>query len=143
MGWELRRAHEDFTIINETYNSNPEALKKTLEWVNLEFKGKRRIIAVVGDMLELGEKEIEFHREAGCFFASLDYDRLITVGKRAKSIAEGAREKGFDPGKIHSFDNAAEAGKYMKQVADKGCVVLFKASRGIQLEKAVMEFLNE
>lgn len=136
----------DFTIIDETYNSNPEALKKTLDWVDREYKetikGKGEKIAVLGDMLELGEGEALFHREAGQFFAALDFDRLITVGKRALHIAEGAAAKGFKKENIHIFDSAEEAGKYMKQVVKKGSVLLFKASRGIQLEKAVEGLLR-
>jgi UDP-N-acetylmuramoyl-tripeptide--D-alanyl-D-alanine ligase len=133
----------DFTIIDETYNSNPEALKKTLDWVDREYvKGKGEKIAVLGDMLELGEGEALFHREAGQFFAALGFDRLITVGKRALHIAEGAAAKGFKKENIHTFDSAEEAGKYLKQAVNKGSVLLFKASRGIQLEKAVEALLQ-
>jgi UDP-N-acetylmuramoyl-tripeptide--D-alanyl-D-alanine ligase len=133
------------TIIDETYNSNPEALKKTLDWVDQEYKKKknRKKIAVLGDMLELGEGEEQYHREVGQFFGSLGFDRLITVGKRALSIAEGAREAGFAGEHIQSFQEAAEAGKYLKrtmageQARDSERIILFKASRGIQLEKAL------
>jgi UDP-N-acetylmuramoyl-tripeptide--D-alanyl-D-alanine ligase len=143
--------HGGLTIIDETYNSNPEALKKTLDWVDQEYKKKknRKKIAVLGDMLELGEKEEQFHREVGKFFASLGFDRLITVGKRALSIAEAARGAGFPPGHIRSFQEAVEAGKYLKETfstepsRDGDVIILFKASRGIQLEKALNEFLKE
>jgi UDP-N-acetylmuramoyl-tripeptide--D-alanyl-D-alanine ligase len=142
-----RDGDNDFTIIDETYNSNPEALKKTLDWVDREYKetikeGKGEKIAVLGDMLELGEREDLFHREAGQFFAALGFDRLITVGKRALHIAEGAAEKGFKKENIHTFDSAEQAGKYMKQTVNKGSVLLFKASRGIQLEKSVEGLLR-
>jgi UDP-N-acetylmuramoyl-tripeptide--D-alanyl-D-alanine ligase len=142
--------HGPLTIIDETYNSNPEALKKTLDWVDKEYKKKktRKKIAVLGDMLELGEREEQFHREVGQFFASLGFDRLITVGKRALSIAEGAQEAGFAARHIRSFQEAAETGKYLKktfseeQSRDNQSIILFKASRGIQLEKALNEFLG-
>jgi UDP-N-acetylmuramoyl-tripeptide--D-alanyl-D-alanine ligase len=143
--------HGALTIINETYNSNPEALKKTLEWVDQEYKKKknRKKIAVLGDMLELGEREEQFHREVGQFFASLGFDRLVTVGKRALSIAEAAQEAGFAGGHIQRFQEAAEAGKYLKktiaeeQYRDIENIILFKASRGIQLEKALSQLLGE
>ena len=150
------------TIIDETYNSNPEALKKTLDWVDQEYtkKKNREKIAVLGDMLELGEREEQFHREVGEFFATLGFDRLITVGKRALSIAEGAREAGFNPQHIQRFQEAAEAGKYLRgrrpqpihgqpdvvlsetSSQKEESIILFKASRGIQLEKALDEFLG-
>lgn len=132
------RRHGSFTIIDETYNSNPEALKKALEWVNREFRGRK--IVVVGDMLELGPKEDRFHRDIGTFFTSLRFGRLITVGKRALKIADGAEKNGYDSAKIHRFDNSADAGRFLKKIAKPGSVILFKASRGIQLEKAVEEF---
>lgn len=135
------RRHGSFTIIDETYNSNPEALKKALDWVNKEYRGKK--IAVVGDMLELGTKEDRFHREVGSHFASLRFGRLITVGQRALKIAEGAENSGYDSAKIKHFDNSADAGLFLKQVAEPGSVILFKASRGIQLEKVVEVFCTD
>jgi UDP-N-acetylmuramoyl-tripeptide--D-alanyl-D-alanine ligase len=132
------KQQEGFTIIDETYNSNPEALKKTLDWVDKEYKGKK--IAVLGDMLELGENEEQFHKAAGHFFAILGFDRLITVGQRALKIAEGAAENGFKRQKTRSFDSAPEAGRFLKENAEPGSVILFKASRGIQLEKSIEEF---
>jgi UDP-N-acetylmuramoyl-tripeptide--D-alanyl-D-alanine ligase len=143
---EYEDGEHDFTVIDETYNSNPEALKKTLDWVDREYKetlkGNGEKIAVLGDMLELGEEEGRFHREVGQFFAALGFHRLITVGKRALHIAEGAAEKGFKNENIHTFDSAEEAGKYMKQAVNKGSVLLFKASRGIRLERAVEVLLQ-
>jgi UDP-N-acetylmuramoyl-tripeptide--D-alanyl-D-alanine ligase len=139
-------ANGDFTVIDETYNSNPEALKQTLAWVDREYgdklkKGAEKI-AVVGDMLELGEHEEQFHRQVGEFFAGLEFHRLVAVGERAAHIAEGAAQKGFDRDRIHVFDDAAAAGKFLEQTAKQGSVLLFKASRGIRLEQAVEEFLK-
>lgn len=133
--------HKDFTIIDESYNSNPEAVKKTLDWVDKEYEGKK--IAVLGDMLELGENEDSFHREVGLFFSKLDFDVLITVGKRAAKIAEGAEGSGFSARNIKSFDNSREAGAYLKKAAQKGSIIVFKASRGIRLEEAIKEFAGE
>jgi UDP-N-acetylmuramoyl-tripeptide--D-alanyl-D-alanine ligase len=127
-----------FTIVDETYNSNPEALKRALEWVDKEYKGRK--IAIVGDMLELGEKEAEYHRDVGRYAAGLGFERFITVGKRAAEIAEGLRLGGKTEEMVRRFDTAAEAGKYLQQVAGKECVLLFKASRGIRLETAIEEF---
>jgi len=135
------------TIINETYNSNPEALKQTLKWVAQEYDPKkhRKRIAILGDMLELGEDEIQFHQEVGRFFAQLNFDGLVTVGKRALYIAEGAQNNGYPPQEIQQFANASDAGKYLKKLTSQWetpkeeIILLFKASRGIQLEKALQE----
>lgn len=133
--------YKDFTIIDETYNSNPEAVKKTLDWIDQEYEGKK--IAVLGDMLELGENESSFHAEVGQFFSELHFDILVTVGKRALNIAEGAKTNGFSPENIKCFDNSKDAGVFLKETAAQGSIILFKASRGIRLEEAIKEFAGE
>ncbi len=128
------------TLIDETYNSNPEALKKTLQWVDGEYTSRK--VAVLGDMLELGRNELRFHREAGRVFAGLHFDLLLTVGRRAEAIAAGARQAGFPARRIACFQDAAAAGEFLRRDLERGreAVVLFKGSRGMVLEKAIMEF---
>jgi len=130
-----------FVIIDETYNSNPEALKKTLQWVDREYPQIKA--AVLGDMLELGEDELAFHLQAGRFFSGLHFDLLLTVGQRAAKIAEGARQAGYPADKIKCFDQAVDAGKYLRAELKPEAVVLFKGSRGMVLEKAIAEFGHE
>ena len=120
--------------------------------MNLEYgKKENRIkIAVLGDMLELGEREMEFHREVGRYFAGLGFDDLVTVGKRALSLAEEARAGGFDDRHIHTFDEAVEAGKFLEKMVSgedflsrqSEIIMLFKASRGIRLENALQELIK-
>lgn len=131
----------DFTVIDETYNSNPMALEKALSWVDREFEETK--IAVIGDMLELGEMEDKFHVDAGRFFSGLNFSLLITVGDRAKKIGHGAVEGGFPDDRVRNFSSASEAGKFLIKEAEKGSVILFKASRGIALEKAIKEIEND
>ena len=91
---QIRRAGR-FTIIDETYNSNPEALKKTLQWVDREYRQKKA--AVLGDMLELGRHELRFHGEVGRFFAGLHFDLLLTVGRRAETDRQPRPERPVIP----------------------------------------------
>lgn len=133
--------HGEFVIINETYNSNPEALKKTLLWVDEEYTGTK--IAVIGDMLELGEAEDDYHFQAGQFFAGLTFQYLLTVGRRARKVAAGARTAGFAGSNIFEFQQSREAGEFLRQLVHPNSAVLFKASRGIRLEQAVKEFLGD
>jgi len=137
---QIREA-SGFVIIDETYNSNPEALKKTLQWVDGEYRQKKA--AVLGDMLELGADELAFHFEAGRFFSGLRFDLLLAVGLRAAKIAEGARQAGYPAARIKCFDQAVDAGKYLRAELQPGAVVLFKGSRGTALEKAIAEFVHE
>ncbi len=78
-----------FVLLDETYNSNPRALRAALASL-CEERALRRI-AVVGDMRELGEKGAELHREVGRFAAALPIDRLIGVGPLARDLIAGAR----------------------------------------------------
>lgn len=135
------RTEGGFVIIDETYNSNPEALKKTLQWVDREYQQKKA--AVLGDMLELGEGESAFHLEVGRFFSGLHFDLLLTVGQRAAKIAAGARQAGYPAARIKCFDKAVDAGKYLRAELQPEAVVLFKGSRGMVLEKAIAEFGHE
>jgi UDP-N-acetylmuramoyl-tripeptide--D-alanyl-D-alanine ligase len=136
-GRGLIREQGGFVIIDETYNSNPEALKKTLQWVDREYRQKKA--AVLGDMLELGAKESVFHLQVGRFFSELHFDLLLTVGQRAAKIAEGARQAGYPAAKIKCFSQAADAGKFLRAELKPEAVVLFKGSRGVALEKAIAE----
>ncbi len=131
------------TLIDETYNSNPEALKRTLQWVDRETAGKK--VAVLGDMLELGADELRYHRQAGRFFAGLHFDRLLTVGRRAEALAAAARKAGYPARRIACFQEAAAAGQFLRRELhrDRDAVVLFKGSRGMALEKAIAEFRHE
>lgn len=135
------RQGRGFVIIDETYNSNPEALKKTLQWVDLEYRQPKA--AVLGDMLELGPDEKAFHLQVGRFFAELHFDLLLTVGARAEKIAAGAREAGFPAARIKCFEQAVQAGRYLRDALKAEAVVLFKGSRGMLLEKAIAEFEHE
>jgi len=135
------KKYKDFTIIDETYNSNPEALKKTLSWVDREYK--KRKIAIIGDMLELGEDEENFHFDIGKYFSTLNFDFLITVGQRSLKIAEGAELGGFSNRNIKILNLSEEAGEFLKKIVEPDSVILLKASRGINLTKAIDEFCED
>lgn len=135
------KKYKDFTIIDETYNSNPEALKKALNWVDREYKNRK--IAVIGDMLELGKKEEDFHFNVGKYFSTLNFDFLITVGQRSLKIAEGAVSGGFNNRNIKVLNLPEEASEFLKEVVAPGSVILLKASRNINLFKAIEKFCKD
>jgi UDP-N-acetylmuramoyl-tripeptide--D-alanyl-D-alanine ligase len=123
------------TIYDDTYNSNPYALKRALELMEqAEVKGRR--IAVIGDMLELGEREREYHRQSGEEIPCT-IDVVIGVGPRSQSLLDGARGAGFRDDQLHHFDNAEAAGEFLHGFIRDGDLVLIKASRGIGLDKIV------
>ncbi|HEY0141707.1 MAG TPA: UDP-N-acetylmuramoyl-tripeptide--D-alanyl-D-alanine ligase [Thermoanaerobaculia bacterium] len=123
------------TLYDDTYNSNPYALARTLELMTQADVAGRRI-AVIGDMLELGEAEMQFHREAGAAIPRA-IDVVIGVGTRTTALLEGARTAGFANDALHHFDNAEAAGEFLKTFVREGDLVLLKGSRGVGLDKAI------
>ncbi len=92
---------------------------------------------MLGDMLELGEKEGEYHAEAGRTATRSGWDFLVTVGPIAKRMAEGAAAAGMDRARILSFADSAEAAEGVIPLLRKGDLVLVKGSRGMRMEKIV------
>ncbi|HEV7238986.1 MAG TPA: UDP-N-acetylmuramoyl-tripeptide--D-alanyl-D-alanine ligase [Thermoanaerobaculia bacterium] len=129
------------TIYDDSYNSNPYALKRTLELM-AQAEAKRRI-AVIGDMLELGEQELQFHRDAGRAIPK-SIDVVVGVGKRTRVLLEGASEAGFMEAALHHFDSAVEVGEFLVNEIREGDLVLIKGSRGVGLDKtvAILETAN-
>lgn len=127
---------EGFTVIDESYNSNPEALSAVLFWFR-ELSGFSRKIAVLGDMLELGDVAEEAHREAGRKASSSGLSLLIGVGELARLLVEEARFSGMDEGSLFHFPGAAEAAEFLVPRIKEGDVILVKGSRGIKTDIVV------
>ena len=96
----------------------------------------------MGDMLELGEISKEEHKKVGAMVAKHNINRLITVGKMAKFIAEGAVEAGFSASDTFSFDDNETAIKNIFSLIKPDDIILFKASRGMKLEE-IAEYLEK
>jgi UDP-N-acetylmuramoyl-tripeptide--D-alanyl-D-alanine ligase len=124
------------TIYDDTYNSNPYALARALALLDQADVAGRRI-AVIGDMLELGERELDYHAEAGRNVPK-SIDVVVGVGKRSRALLDGAKEAGFASDRLRHFDDAASAAEFLKTFINDGDLVLIKASRGIGLDKIVI-----
>jgi UDP-N-acetylmuramoyl-tripeptide--D-alanyl-D-alanine ligase len=121
-------------VLDDTYNASEES---TIAALNLlaEVNGGTHI-AVLGDMLELGDAEMQAHRNVGCR-AALVAQYVVCVGKRAKWIAEEARACGAAPTRVyHAVDNAAALAVLRELVKGK-CVILVKGSRGMKMDEIV------
>lgn len=119
-------------LIDDTYNASPES---TIAALNLlrEIEGRRRI-AVLGDMLELGSFEETGHRMVGQRARDV-VDVLVTIGPRARLIAQEARLAGLPASAITQFAGADEALSYLKALIGDGDVVLVKGSRSLRLDR--------
>lgn len=127
------------TIIDDTYNASPAAAEQALETL-AEMKYAKRKIAVLGDMLELGRFSSEEHEKIGKLAASA-CDRLITIGVRARKIAEGALDNGMSEDFILQYEDSLEAARELQNYIEPGDVILVKASQGIRAERVVEEIM--
>ncbi len=135
-----RVVHRGVTILDDCYNSNPEALEAMLDTVRRE--PARRRVAVLGEMLELGQWAEALHREAGRRVVECGVDVLVGVRGAARFLVEEAVRAGMPPGAAFFFEDPQEAGRFLREHAREGDLVLLKASRGVRLEKALEEFLR-
>ena len=128
--------HHGVHFINDCYNANPASMKAALQLLaQWSPAGKR--IAVLGNMLELGQETGRMHREVGQFLAGQGLSRLIACGTLGRYIAEGARQGGMAASEIDEVADAAAAADHLKRIVRQGDVVLIKASRGMKMEQVV------
>ena len=128
-------------IIEDCYNASPESMVASLSVLtNIAEKKKRRAVAVLGDMCELGEYSREGHFSVGKAVAERKIDVLITFGKEAEEIARSAVSFGLNSENVYTFtdlDDAQALGKALLRITKQGDVILFKASRAVSLERAI------
>lgn len=122
-------------LLDDTYNASPES---TMAALNLLGELEGRKVAVLGDMLELGQYEQQGHQMVGNLAARVA-DVLVTVGPRAHMIAETARAAGLGDSVVSEFPDTTGALAYLKNELASGDVVLVKGSRAVQMEKIVPE----
>jgi UDP-N-acetylmuramoyl-tripeptide--D-alanyl-D-alanine ligase len=123
-------------IIDDSYNASPLSMHAALDALR-DLPAKRHV-AILGDMLEIGKYTIEAHEAIGKL-AAHSAQILVTVGPRAKFIAETARGAGMRPRAIVSFETADEARKPVQDLIRAGDLILIKASHAVALEKIVEE----
>lgn len=131
----------DSVLIDDTYNSSPKAAEHGLNTLS-EIDAKGRKIAVLGDMLELGDFSRDEHYKIG-MVAAKSCHRLFVVGIRARAIAEGALDGGMLDENIMECDTSIDAGKELVKIIEDGDIVYLKASQGVRLERAVGMILAE
>jgi UDP-N-acetylmuramoyl-tripeptide--D-alanyl-D-alanine ligase len=132
---ERVRLPNGVVVINDCYNANPMSMRAALDDLSATAEGRR--VAVLGDMLELGAQELEYHAEVGRQANERGVDVLVTVGRLAMAMADT-----YDGGAVYPVANADEAAALLPDLLEPGDTVLVKASRGVGLE-VVAEALAE
>ena len=142
MRGEVLRFAAGFTVVDDSYNSNPRSLLAMSEALAEGGEGGERRVVVAGEMLELGPESAALHREAGREIEGYGVDVLWGVRGHARELVEGAREAGMKEEATAFFESTEEAADALAGFIRPGDLVLVKGSRGVHLEK-VVERLKE
>ncbi|MDP9170596.1 MAG: UDP-N-acetylmuramoyl-tripeptide--D-alanyl-D-alanine ligase [Acidobacteriota bacterium] len=129
------------TIINDCYNANPEATRSMVEV--LRDTPARRRIAVLGEMLELGPEAETLHRGIGRFASGQGIHAVIGIRGAARFMVDEAIKSGMSDSAALFFANSEEAGDFIRGYVEPGDAVLFKGSRGVEVEKALERAFEE
>jgi UDP-N-acetylmuramoyl-tripeptide--D-alanyl-D-alanine ligase len=136
----LIKGEKESWIIDDTYNAAPTSTEEALE--ALQSLPAKRKIAILGDMAQLGEYSVASHEAIGKKAASVA-DIIVTVGAKARFIAESGRKKGFIKDNIYSFDNSDDAKAIVEKIIEEGDLILIKGSQVTRMEKIVLEIMAE
>ena len=124
------------TVIDDSYNANPTATKRALD-VLASASGRRRV-AVLGEMLELGDHSIALHEDVGRAAARARVGLLVTVGGApAAALADAAVAAGLPRSAVRHFATSDEAADTVAAAVHAGDVVLVKGSRGVKTDRVV------
>lgn len=137
---EIIQGRHGITLLNDAYNASPTSMKAAIDVLG-NLKGYHRKIAVLGDMLELGEEEAIYHQEVGRYIDG-QADLLFTYGRLGQQIAEGAA-KVLEPSQIRSYLSKQELINDLLEIAQDKDAILFKASRGMKLEEVVQALMPD
>jgi len=139
MRMNVIKLSKNIKVINDTYNANPSSMEEALN-VMRQMPGARKI-AVLGDMLELGEWTRQAHIDIGKSVVESSINHLITLGGNSRFIAEGAAMLGMSQKKINTCNSIEEANSYLSKLIREGDVILIKGSRGMKME-GIVDFIT-
>lgn len=125
------KEHKGITIINDCFNASPDSIRAALN-VLKDTKANRRV-AVLGDVLEMGDFAAEAHYKLAPALKDCGVDMLVTAGENMKHLARGAEEIGIK--EIHAFDKTLEVCNFVKENIKAGDAVLIKASHGMRFNE--------
>lgn len=129
-------------IIDDSYNASPEAVLAAINVLS-QINVSGRKFAVLGDMLELGDYEKPGHEAVGQAVVLAGIDYLVTVGDRARIMADSARRVGINNENIIEFDDSVKAGEWLYGQVKPGDLILVKGSQGMRMERVSKMLLAE
>lgn len=123
------------TILDDSYNSNPNAVRAMIDVLRDEAAERR--IAVLGEMLELGSWSRALHEEVGEYAARAGIDVIVGVSGTASNLVNSAKARGIADDRAIFFDDPEKAGDFLREFVRPGDAILFKGSRGTHVERAL------
>ena len=129
----LKVSQKGFILIDDTYNANPLSMRVAFDTVKRIGKKKRKV-AILGDMLELGAYSIEAHQEVGVDLEKYGFNRIFLVGSYKEECKRGALSAGLPKEAISLCSNLDDTIAKTRQDLKKGDIVLVKGSRGMKME---------
>ncbi len=137
MRLEVIESPQGFKILNDAYNANPDSMIKGIDEL-VTHKSNNKIIAILGDMLELGKNSHNEHRNIGKYLSKSKVDIVITIGEESKYIVEGLN--GTNKG--YCAKDHEEASNLLINLAGRDDVVLVKGSRGMKMENVIQNLFK-
>jgi len=128
----VHRLSRGLILVDDSYNSNPRALEAALHGLG-RIPAKRKV-AVLGDMLELGPQEVEFHDRAGREAVASGWGRLVTVGPLSRTTGQAALRAGLETRYLDSYADSREASRAVPGLLEPGDLVLVKGSHGMRMD---------
>ncbi len=128
------------TLVDDSYNANPESVRAAIDTL-ASMGGHRRRVLVLGDMAELGERAGDLHHEIGAVAAREEIDLFVLVGELSRATAAGALEAGMPRVRVVHCADLEEAGRIVPPLLGGGDVVLLKASRASKLDQLAQAIL--
>ena len=132
----IRQGQDGTVLIDDTYNANPDSMQAALRFL-AQVPAAGRRLAVLGDMLELGEEAPALHRDIGALVSQSGVAHVIALGPLAQHIATGARDAGMAAGAVHCVADRDEALAVVRRLQRPQDIILLKGSRGMAMEHLV------
>ena len=129
---EILTLERHIRVIDGTYNANLDSMKSSVDVLS-GYSGRK--IAVLGDMLELGDYEETLHRAVGAHLLKKNIDLVLTVGPAARYISDEVNKA--KPGLAYHFDDNVSLSAYLQECLEENDVVLVKASNGMHLKEVI------
>lgn len=136
MRFERVQLSNGVCLVNDSYNANPQSMRAAFRTVGAA-KRAGRFIAVLGDMLELGEQSETLHQEVGAAAVESGVQVLFVFGNFAGEFSKGAQGRGMKKKEVREYDDIDALGKAVEKEARAGDVILVKGSRGMRMERIV------